>query len=238
MSLSTQFKKKFLRFQGSKNVLKINYFYHKIFGEDLGELGLDFSKKETRDVILQKIIDTKKYKSYLEIGCFNDDLFNKIKCEKKIGVDPYSGGTIRKTSDDFFNANDEKFDCIFIDGLHRYYQVKKDIDNSLKSLNENGIIILHDCLPNNYYEQAIPRSQYIWNGDVWKAIIECRTREDIDTYTINADFGLGVIFKKKNTNMLNLNVSNFSKLKFSFYFNDYKKLMNLIEFEEFIEIIS
>tara|TARA_Y100001970_G_scaffold288652_1_gene416586 strand:- start:3564 stop:4280 length:717 start_codon:yes stop_codon:yes gene_type:complete len=238
MSLSTQLKKKILRFQGSKNVLKINYFYHKIFGEDLGELGLDFSKKETRDVILQKIIDTKKYKSYLEIGCFNDDLFNKIKCEKKIGVDPYSGGTIRKTSDDFFNANDEKFDCIFIDGLHRYYQVKKDIDNSLKSLNENGIIILHDCLPNNYYEQAIPRSQYIWNGDVWKAIIECRTREDIDTYTINADFGLGVIFKKKNTNMLNLNVSNFSKLKFSFYFNDYKKLMNLIEFEEFIEIIS
>ena len=238
MSLSTQLKKKILRFQGSKNVLKINYFYHKIFGEDLGELGLDFSKKETRDVILQKIIDTKKYKSYLEIGCFNDDLFNKIKCEKKIGVDPYSGGTIRKTSDDFFNANDEKFDCIFIDGLHRYHQVKKDIDNSLKSLNENGIIILHDCLPNNYYEQAIPRSQYIWNGDVWKAIIECRTREDIDTYTINADFGLGVIFKKKNTNMLNLNVSNFSKLKFSFYFNDYKKLMNLIEFEEFIEIIS
>ncbi len=238
MSLSTQLKKKILRFQGSKNVLKINYFYHKIFGEDLGELGLDFSKKETRDVILQKIIDTKKYKSYLEIGCFNDDLFNKIKCEKKIGVDPYSGGTIRKTSDDFFNANDEKFDCIFIDGLHRYYQVKKDIDNSLKSLNENGIIILHDCLPNNYYEQAIPRSQYIWNGDVWKAIIECRTREDIDTYTINADFGLGVIFKKKNTNMLNLNVSNFSKLKFSFYFNDYKKLMNLIEFEEFIKIIS
>ncbi len=238
MSLSTQLKKKFLRFQGSKNVLKINYFYHKIFGEDLGELGLDFSKKETRDVILQKIIDTKKYKSYLEIGCFNDDLFNKIKCEKKIGVDPYSGGTIRKTSDDFFNANDEKFDCIFIDGLHKYHQVKKDIDNSLKSLNENGIIILHDCLPNNYYEQAIPRSQYIWNGDVWKAIIECRTREDIDTYTINADFGLGVIFKKKNTNMLNLNVSNFSKLKFSFYFNDYKKLMNLIEFEEFIKIIS
>ena len=238
MSLSTQLKKKILRFQGSKNVLKINYFYHKIFGEDLGELGLDFSKKETRDVILQKIIDTKKYKSYLEIGCFNDDLFNKIKCEKKIGVDPYSGGTIRKTSDDFFNANDEKFDCIFIDGLHKYHQVKKDIDNSLKSLNENGIIILHDCLPNNYYEQAIPRSQYIWNGDVWKAIIECRTREDIDTYTINADFGLGVIFKKKNTNMLNLNVSNFSKLKFSFYFNDYKKLMNLIEFEEFIKIIS
>ena len=66
-------------------------------------------------------------------------------------------------------------------------------------LNENGIILLHDCLPNNYYEQAIPRCQYNWNGDVWKAIIECRTKEDIDTFTINADFGLGVIMNRKNS---------------------------------------
>tara|TARA_B100000579_G_C22587456_1_gene736450 strand:+ start:85 stop:801 length:717 start_codon:yes stop_codon:yes gene_type:complete len=238
MSLSTTIQKKILRLKGSKNILKINFFFHKIFGEDLGNLGLNFSQKESRDKILQKIIDIKKYKSYLEIGCFNDDLFNNIKCQRKVGVDPYSGGTIRKTSDEYFKENIEKFDCIFIDGLHRYFQVKKDIENSLSCLNENGIILLHDCLPNNYYEQAIPRCQYNWNGDVWKAIIECRTKEDIDTFTINADFGLGVIMNRKNSKKLNLNVNNFSKLKFSFYFNDYKKLMNVIEFEDLIEIIS
>ena len=30
-------------------------------------------------------------------------------------------------------------------------------------------------LPSNVYEQAIPRCQYKWNGDVWKAIVEFRT---------------------------------------------------------------
>ena len=48
------------------------------------------------------------------------------------------------------NLNKESFDCVFIDGLHTYNQVKKDIHNSLKYLNINGIIMLHDCLPNNF----------------------------------------------------------------------------------------
>ena len=237
MTITNQIQKKILRLKGSRNVLKLNYFFHKFFGEDLGDLGLDFSDKVKRDIVIQKIIEIKKYNSYLEIGCFNDDLFNKIDCENKVGVDPYSGGTIRKTSDQFFLENKENFDCVFIDGLHRYFQVKKDIENSLKVLNKNGIILLHDCLPNNYFEQAIPRCQFDWNGDVWKAIIECRTKSNIDTYTCYADSGIGVIMKRNNLNNLNLNISNFSKLKFSFYFNYYKKLMNVIDFNKLLEII-
>ena len=31
------------------------------------------------------------FKSYLEIGCDQNQLFSKIKIENKIGVDPYSG---------------------------------------------------------------------------------------------------------------------------------------------------
>ena len=72
--------------------------------------------------------------------------------------------------------------------------VKKDIQNSLKVLNPNGIILLHDCLPNNYYEQATPRCQWIWNGDVWKAIAELRiNRSDLKIWTIDDDFGCGII---------------------------------------------
>ena len=87
MSLSTTIQKKILRLKGSKNILKINFFFHKIFGEDLGDLGLNFSEKKSRDKILQNIIDIKKYKSYLEIGCFNNELFNYINCPKKTSSD-------------------------------------------------------------------------------------------------------------------------------------------------------
>ena len=234
----TYIQRKLLRLLSSKSILRLNYFFHQVFGEkNLGNIGFDFSQKQTRKFIIQDIINKKNYKSYLEIGCFDNELFNHINCNKKVGIDPYTGGTIRKTSDKFFEDNKEKFDCIFIDGLHTYSQVKKDIDNSLKFLNPNGIILLHDCLPNNYFEQATPRSQYIWNGDVWKAIVECRTIKDIDTYTCYADFGIGVILNRKNQNILDIKYNKFSKIKFNDYFTNYKEYMNIIEFEDLLKVI-
>ena len=215
MNILNYINKKYIRLQGSRNVLKFNYFIEKYFRDKkLGNIGFNFLDKPSRQFIIQKIIDINKYNSYLEIGTFHDELFKFIKCSKKVGVDPVSGGTIRKTSDQFFKDNKEKFDCIFIDGLHYYSQVKKDIENSLKVLNPNGIILLHDCLPNNHFEQAVPRCQITWNGDVWKAIVECRVKENIDTYTCYADFGIGVIFNRKNKNPLRLDSQNFSKINF------------------------
>jgi len=231
-------RKKIDRFFESRNVFRIRYLLNKIFGEkDLGNLGLDFSDKPTRQTIVQEIINLKNYQSYLEIGCYKNDLFDKVKCNIKVGVDPISGGTVRKTSDDYYKTNKEKFDIIFIDGLHHYEQVIKDINNSLNVLNENGVILLHDCLPNNVYEQVVPRCKHIWNGDVWKAIVECRTKENIDTYTCYADHGIGVIFKKNNKNILELEIKDFSKLKFKDYFYNYKKYMNLIEYSELRNLI-
>ena len=227
------FQKKILRLKGSKNVLKLNFFLHKHFGEkDIGEIGLNFSNKPDKNKIVQDTINRKNYKSYLEIGCFNNELFNYINCQKKVGVDPYSGGTIRKTSDDFFLKSEEKFDCIFIDGLHVYYQVKRDIVNSLKSLNQNGVIFIHDCLPNNVFQQAVPRCKFGWTGEVWKAIVEFRTLDYVDTYTCYADMGIGIILKNKNKKKLKIDIKDFSKLKFSDYFKNFKEYMNIIEYDE------
>ena len=232
-------KKKYSRLLSSSKVLKINFILNKFFGEDdLGNIGFNFQDKPNRFEIIQKIIITKKYKSYLEIGCFADEIFNKIKIQQKVGVDPVSGGTIRKTSDDFFKSNSDKFDCIFIDGLHEFNQVKRDIDNSIKCLNQDGIILLHDCLPNNVYDQAMPRCQYNWNGNVWKAIVEYRTKNNVDVYTCYADNGIGVIFNRKNLNKLELNIDDFSKLKFKDYFFKHKKFMNIITHDELFKIIS
>jgi len=230
--------RKLIRLKNSSNVLKILYYYHYlIHDKKLGNIGFDFRNKKSRMEIIQNIITKKKFNSYLEIGCFDDELFNYINCLEKVGVDPVSGGTIRETSDQFFSKNSKYFDCIFIDGLHEYNQVKKDIFNSLKFLNNGGIILLHDCLPNNYYEQAIPRCQWTWNGDVWKAIVECRTSKEIDVYTCYADYGLGVILKRPNRNLLHYPKTDYSNLSFDEYFKNYKKLMNIVEYEELVELI-
>ena len=238
MDLQKFIQKKYIRLLNSSNVLKFFFYYHKIFNnKGMKDIGFDFSKKKNRLFIVQDIIQKKNYKSYLEIGCFDDELFNHIKCEQKVGVDPVSGGTVRKTSDQFFETNTDKFDCIFIDGLHEYHQVKKDIINSLTYLNDDGIILLHDCLPNNFYAQATPRCQYEWNGDVWKAIVEFRNNKDVDVYTCNADYGIGVIFKRPNNNLLNQTISDYKNLKFEEYYNNYNKLMNIIEYDDLLKLI-
>ena len=228
------------RFLNSRNILKFNFFFHKLFKEkDLGNLELDFSNKPSRIEIVQKIIELKNYKKYLEIGCYKNELFDRVECDQKIGIDPIMGGNYRDTSDNFFKLNESlKFDCIFIDGLHEYSQVKKDIYNSLRCLNENGIILVHDCLPINVFAQAIPRCQYLWNGDVWKSIIELRCDPNYDTYTCYADEGIGVIFKRKNRNLLNLNTKDFKNLKFKEYFENYKEYMNLISYKDLLNQLS
>ena len=230
--------KKLIRLKNSSKVLKLIFFYHYFFHDKkLGNIGFNFSKKKSRKELVQNIIIKKNYKKYLEIGCFDDELFNHIDCLKKVGVDPMTGGTIRMTSDQFFSNNKEFFDCVFIDGLHEFHQVRKDIYNSLRFLNDGGIILLHDCLPNNYYEQAIPRCQWTWNGDVWKAIVEVRRSKDVDVYTCYADYGIGVIIKRPNRNLLDYPEQNFSKMKFDDYFHNHKRLMNIIEYDKLMQII-
>ena len=71
---------------------------------------------------------------YLEIGCASNLCFNSIVADHKVGVDPARGGTIRATSDAFFQTNKETFDVIFVDGLHTYGQVRRDAINGLACL--------------------------------------------------------------------------------------------------------
>jgi hypothetical protein len=211
------------------NSYKFNKLYHYIFGEKFYKrLDFEWHKYPSRYEIIQETIYRKNYKSYLEIGCDQDELFSKIIINKKIGVDPVSGGTIRDTSDNFFKKNNEKFDIIFIDGLHEYDQVKKDIDNSLLFLNNNGVIFLHDCMPIRFISQAVPRSRNVWNGDVWKNVVESRTKQEIDTYVVHADHGVGMILKRPNKKILNLNINNFKRLKFKDYFYNHKEYLNVV----------
>ena len=153
----------------------------------------------------------------------------------KIGVDPVSGGNIRKTSDVFFKDNNEKFDLIFIDGLHIYNQVKKDILNSIKFLNDNGLILVHDCMPDNLGKQAVPRYKMQWNGDVWKAIVDLRQNENLEIFTCEMDQGIGIIQNKKNTSILKC-TKPINELKFKDYYENYKEYLRVISLEELKKI--
>ena len=210
-----------------------NKLYYEYFIENFKDkISFNFPKDYFRWDLIDYLIQKNSFENYLEIGCDDDQLFSKVNIKNKIGVDPVSGGNIRKKSDDFFSSNKDKFDLVFIDGLHIYEQVKKDILNSLKFLNENGIILVHDCMPDSLSKQAVPRYKMKWNGDVWKAIVDLRQREDLEIYTCEIDEGIGIITKRKNTSILKLDKP-VKKLKFKDYFNNYKEYLRIIKLSDF-----
>lgn len=165
---------------------------------------IDLSKIEDRTSFINYILRKFKFKKYLEIGCHDDQNFSLINCPYKVGVDPVQGGTLRLSSDEFFALTTDTFDLIFIDGLHHADQVYMDALNALKCVSANGIVLLHDCMPQSEINQTREPGDYIWNGDVWKAFVQLRTFPDLDIRVAAFDHGIGVIKQSLNTAPISL----------------------------------
>jgi len=148
--------------------------------------------------IINNLIKEHGYSNYLEIGVAQGTCFKKVKCENKTGVDPKCNGTHAMTSDAFFKINKDKFDIVFIDGLHVAEQVERDILNSLACLKKGGTIVCHDMNPPSEKHQKLAHEMGQWCGDCWKAWVRLRrTRKDLTMFVHDCDFGVGVITRGK-----------------------------------------
>lgn len=177
--------------------------------------------------------------NYLEIGCANDRNFNVVTAPKKIGVDPASGGTHRMTSDAFFETNKEKFDFVFIDGLHTYEQARRDVVNSLRFLQPGGIITIHDLLPSCWEWELVPRSHRMWTGTVWKVAYEIKERFGAKFGIVVANHGIGVIFNDlpSPAPFSSVEPENIKKLRFVNFERDHKDF-NLVPVEKVSDFIK
>lgn len=219
---------------------KTNAWKRRMLGErNAGARPYAVSDIPPRWELIQAVIDRYGFRSYLEIGCAGNACFDKVRCDLKVGVDPVSGGTERKTSDAFFAENRQRFDCIFIDGLHKYAQVRQDIRNALDASTENAVVFLHDCLPRTIGEQAVPREQLTWMGDVWKAIVEYRCQPAVDTAVCTIDCGIGIVVKRPNTLPLALGADrDFQALSFGEYLENHEQWMRPMNYESALQFIG
>jgi len=236
-----KFKDSFFRILLVKIFLKIKYsFLQKKYqkNSDKRILNVDWKSKNFNRIALVNFL-LRKFQDpeYLEIGCASNSLFDSIPLLKKTGVDPNTGGNIRNTSDNFFKENKKKFDVIFIDGLHTYDQVRKDIINSINSINGKGWIALHDMLPRNWKEEHIPVLNELWSGDVWKVAFEIIETKGLDFKIISIDHGVGVIkVNDKKTKFKDLS-NELKNKQYNFYFDNLKKLP-IVEWNEAVDWIS
>lgn len=179
----------------------------------------------TRTDIINFLIQKFNFKNYLEIGVqYPQSNFDKIEIESKTGVEPYPitelhDTLIKATSDEFFAElkDNEKWDIIFIDGLHTREQCLADILNSLKHLSPNGTILVHDCLPTAEYQTTHEDNGREWTGDVWKSIVDIKAKDGLDVSTIDTDWGIGCIRLNADNvgfeNQIDLDWENYQLLK-------------------------
>jgi len=190
-----------------------------------------------RSELLNLIARANCYRTYLEIGVRNpQSTYDRICCCNKTGVDPapQMPCTHVMTSDEFFenvqSQLDVRYDLVFIDGLHEAHQVYRDTINALANLSCDGTIVLHDCNPTESDHQTTIRKpdQKHWTGDTWKAFALLRmTRPDLDMFTVNTDWGLGVIrYGKQNVFPISNSID---EMDYELLSEHRVELMNLIE---------
>lgn len=221
---------------------------------------------------VQRALDGRQRRVYLEIGVSSGKAFRHIVAEEKIAVDPALALSARtrkraaakasathyfETSSDAFFADQSVFlkqrgiDVAFIDGLHTYRQVKRDVENTLRYLRNDGVIFVHDCNPTRA-SIACPAGSYadfrarhrwweiswgittsgtlaaLWSGDVWKAIVEFRsTREDLRIAVLDCDFGVGVIRRGAPNPLLPYSAAHIEALEYADLAADRNRMLNL-----------
>jgi hypothetical protein len=216
---------------------------------------------------VQQALDGRVKRVYLEIGVSNGLAFRRITADEKIAVDPAFKLSARsrrradakarathyfETTSDAFFANETAFleqrgiDVALIDGLHSYGQVVRDVDNTLRYLRDDGVIVLHDCNPARA-SIAYPATSYAdfyaqnrwrnlltlltfppWSGDVWKAIVYLRsTRHDLRIAVLKCDYGVGIIRKGFADSRLSYSAAQIEALNYADLAADRDRLLNL-----------
>ena len=168
----------------------------------------NFKQVESYSIFIQILVKLTNCKKYLELGVADGANIYKIRdyVERCVGVD-IEDRLIDKnrieynamTTDDYFNKCSEYFDIIFIDANHDWPFVRRDFENSLKILNEFGIILLHDTDPiipemlsPGFCSNSYHITDYIYAN---------HTELNVMTLPI-CDMGLTIVMRKKDRRVL------------------------------------
>lgn len=194
-------------------------------------------KMKTRTDVLNHLIKRHSLKSYCELGTQVREInFDKIECQDKfcVDIDPNAKADFTGSTDDFFSQLKRTYDLYFIDASHESEQVRKDFIGAQNALNDGGFIVLHDVSPETEERTLIPRPTKTgtWNGDVWRVAVAFKGFEDIGRCTVNVDHGCMVCIVDINKKI----TPGVSQIPWDYFNANRKELLNLISWQEFIEL--
>jgi len=180
---------------------------------------------------------------YLEIGVSTGQNFLKVDVPFKVGVDPHfhfnyidyqqDNTQLHQMTSDLYWAtvcSNEKFDIIYLDGLHTFNQTFRDFCSSLAHAHDNTIWLIDDTLPigffaaspnlrfSHYSRNLLGIKETFWMGDVFKVIFAIHDLFPSFSYATLTGHGRTVVWKQKRTN-------------FNPMWNSLKKICNMNYFD-------
>lgn len=197
-----------------------------------------------RSEVVQLFLNMFESPSYLEIGVAKGETFHSVKAAEKVAVDPafqfdpvsHATETIRyhsMNSDTYFSEviqPNERFDVIYIDGLHTAEQTLRDLINSQQFLKADGVIIIDDVWPSGFVAAIRDLEQHefvrehleeqspAWMGDVFKLLYFIDTfMQQFTLRIINDNYGQGVMWREprlgvRERSLLEISLKTFTNL--------------------------
>jgi hypothetical protein len=125
------------------------------------------------------------------------DFLNIMFVEERTSRIKYTQNNFDKFIQIIQNLN-EKFDLVCVDPYHEYKESINTFKLLTPLLNDNGILISHDCCPPNLKTASYLLKEGEWRGVTYAGFIELSYDNPEYFYTvINKDYGLGIMSKKE-----------------------------------------
>jgi hypothetical protein len=91
------------------------------------------------------------------------------------------------------------YDIIFVDPFHTYACSSIDLYGAFVLLRPGGIMVVHDCNPHDASIASPESTPSEWCGVTYMAFIDfVLCREGLSFYTVDTDYGCGVIYKNRH----------------------------------------
>lgn len=152
---------------------------------------------------------------YLEIGVEAGITFNRVEIPNRVAVDPnfkvtpnqLKGEAVAITSDEYFDLHPgQRFDLVFVDGLHTFEQSLRDFCRAVQRLRPSGAVIMDDCNPSDDLAALRDHSECIrrkiergdadrnWMGDVYKTVLWINDYLDLSYSYVEGTAGIVVVW--------------------------------------------
>jgi methyltransferase family protein len=147
-----------------------------------------------------------------------------------------------------------RVDICLVDGWHTYDCAIRDLTCVYDLLADGGVMIVHDCMPENERTASPAWISGNWCGVSYRAYLDfVLSRHDLDYCTVNVDHGCGIIFKKRSINVVNdlpsraaksklianwFSVHDDNKAAYSFFIRHHVDLLRLVSARDFTRALG